>query len=613
MNKLISEISRAHSRAVKQLLAKRNLQGYWTGRLSDSALSTATAVTALYLASKASGKRHPKMSKAVESGLQWLALHQNKDGGWGDTVHSFSNISTTLLCWAAFGAVSGAEKTYSTTVCQAETWIREKTGSLAPKAIASAVLERYGKDRTFSVPILTMCALAGRMGTGRDAWKYVIPLPFELASLPPEWFAAVRLPVVSYALPALIAIGQVRHDKAPSRNLLIRGIRNATRRKTLSLLEKIQPTTGGYLEATPLTSFVLMSLAGANLPATGVAEKATDFLVQSQRKDGAWPIDTDLATWVTTLSVNAIGESLPEAECQPILQWLLGQQYKNVHPYTQAAPGGWAWTDLPGGVPDADDTPGALIALYELSHKEPDTDTVAAAKHGIQWLLQLQNTDGGIPTFCHGWGALPFDQSSPDLTAHTLRAMVLWQRYFDTEQQALVKTAIAQMLNFLSLTQSPSGAWHPLWFGNQHAPNDINPVYGTSRVLLALASIQESQTLPSMGQRAATWLMKNQNPDGGWGGVKGSPSSLEETSLALEALASTITLYATPDSRVVRSIKIGAQFMLATLGSSGPVQATPIGFYFAKLWYYEDLYPHIYSTAALGAVKAALLAVEHQQ
>ena len=36
------------------------------------------------------------------------------------------------------------------------------------------------------------------------------------------------------------------------------------------------------------------------------------------------------------------------------------------HPYTGAAPGGWAWTDLPGGVPDADDTPGALLALVAL-------------------------------------------------------------------------------------------------------------------------------------------------------------------------------------------------------------------------------------------------------
>jgi hypothetical protein len=40
----------------------------------------------------------------------------------------------------------------------------------------------------------------------------------------------------------------------------------------------------------------------------------------------------------------------------------------------------------------------------------------------VRWLLDLQNGDGGIPTFCRGWGALPFDRSAPDLTAHALRA-----------------------------------------------------------------------------------------------------------------------------------------------------------------------------------------------
>jgi len=41
-----------------------------------------------------------------------------------------------------------------------------------------------------------------------------------------------------------------------------------------------------------------------------------------------------------------------------LIDWLLDQQHRVEHPYTHAAPGGWAWTDLSGGVPDADDTSG---------------------------------------------------------------------------------------------------------------------------------------------------------------------------------------------------------------------------------------------------------------
>ena len=58
----------------------------------------------------------------------------------------------------------------------------------------------------------------------------------------------------------------------------------------------------------------------------------------------------------------AVDRSVPKAA----VDWLLDQQYRQVHPYTNADPGGWAWTDLPGGVPDADDTPGALLAVLQL-------------------------------------------------------------------------------------------------------------------------------------------------------------------------------------------------------------------------------------------------------
>src|SRR5262249_58268730 len=45
---------------------------------------------------------------------------------------------------------------------------------------------------------------------------------------------------------------------------------------------------------------------------------------------------------------------------------------------------------------------------------------------GLRWLGELQNRDGGWPTFCRGWGKLPFDRSGSDLTAHALRALRAW-------------------------------------------------------------------------------------------------------------------------------------------------------------------------------------------
>ena len=46
----------------------------------------------------------------ISGGLRWLAEHQNDDGGWGDSVKSISNISTTMLAHAAYHAAGMVEE-----------------------------------------------------------------------------------------------------------------------------------------------------------------------------------------------------------------------------------------------------------------------------------------------------------------------------------------------------------------------------------------------------------------------------------------------------------------------------------------------------------------------
>ncbi len=619
-----ARLERALAKARAALLAERGPHGHWEGELSSSALSTATAVTALELWQRhakpepQSAIRNPQ--SAITSGLHWLAEHQNPDGGWGDTVLSFSNISTTALGWAAFGAVPGAEAKWPQTVRRAEAWLAEHSSTegqeaqsnAQPKAqfairnsqfaigsLIAAIIARYGKDRTFSVPILTMCALAGRLGEGKEAWRRVIQLPFELAALPHKFFAALRLPVVSYALPALIAIGQVRHHHLPTRNPLTRLLRDRARAKTLRVLERIQPPGGGFLEATPLTSFVTMSLAGSGQADHPVAHRGVEFLLKSMRPDGSWPIDTNLATWVTTLAVNALGPSIHEVmsaeERGRILDWLLGQQYRTVHPYTNAAPGGWAWTDLPGGVPDADDTAGALLALKQLDDRTPRVREAAIA--GVKWLLDLQNCDGGIPTFCRGWTNLPFDRSSPDITAHALRAWFAWQRELPTTTLSQTNSASVKALRFLKTAQRADGTWLPLWFGNQSESDDGNPTYGTTQVERAFADLQ-AKDQSRADSPGLMWLLSVQRTDGSWsGGVKGG-SSVEETALATGTLAR----FSKQTAESADSIRHATDWLLRRVEDDTWTQPAPIGFYFAKLWYYERMYPMVFTVAALEAV-----------
>lgn len=606
---IAGKIERASASVRAALLAERNAAGHWTGELSTSALSTATAVCALATVAHQTGET--RYDSQIQQGLQWLAANANADGGWGDTTRSFSNISTTTLGWAAFGSVKGADDQYRTTVSAAEKWLTRKAGGVTTDKLVPAIVQRYGKDRTFSVPILTMCAIAGRLGIGREAWKHVMPLPFELAALPAKFYATARLPVVSYALPALIAIGQVRHDRLPTRNPIMRFFRDRTREKTLQVLTNIQPPNGGFLEATPLTSFVTMSLAAAGLPKHIVAKRGVEFLSASMRPDGSWPIDTNLATWVTTLAINglAAGDELnfSPSERERLLDWLLGQQYRTVHPYTNAAPGGWAWTDLPGGVPDADDTPGALLALHHLGIESPRVIEAAAA--GCHWLLGLQNGDGGIPTFCRGWGTLPFDRSSQDLTAHTLRAWYVWEKRLPDELKSKVAQGIRNGLRYLRKTQRSDGSWLPLWFGNQHAPDDENPTYGTAKVVLALAELSGrlDQAEAIALERGVNWLMTNQRGEGSWGGTKAGPASLEETALAVEALAAALASGKLAKTMYVQTrLLTGATWLAEQIEQGHGHDASPIGFYFAKLWYYEKLYPLVFAAGALERVKGLI-------
>ena len=603
---LVRELRAAHAAVRERLLAERTADGFWIGELSSSALSTATATSALATVDRAG------YAGLVEGGVAWLAAHQNADGGWGDTVDSPSHLATTMLCRAAL-VIAGADGRERACAERADEWITRQAGASAENRLA-ALRQLYGSDRTFSVPILTNCALAGMV-----EWSAIANLPFELARIPHRWLRLLRAHVVSYALPALIAIGQLLHQKHPTRVPLVRWIRNRSIEPTLGKLRAIQPATGGFIEAVPLTSFVVMSLAAAGRGDLAVTVHGCEFLAGAVRPDGSWPIDSNLSVWLTTQAVKALaaGPDEPPADLASTLAWIADRQHTAVHPFTHAAPGGWGWTHLAGGVPDADDTAGALLALGVAGPRTVGP-TVSS---GLAWLLELQNADGGWPAFCRGWGRLPFDRSSPDLTAHALRALNCWaDRAGDASGQ---RRAIERGLGYFQATQRADGAWAPLWFGNQQASDHVNLVYGTARVLAAYrdlgygggchgcpaamngtnaahacgAGMALTRSTVAPAERGLEFLLLSQNADGGWGGAAGVRSSMEETAAAVDALSGWMNRPAVREAAMR-----GGRFLAEGIAGGVIDKPSPIGLYFTKLWYSERLYPILWSLEALGRV-----------
>lgn len=600
------QLEAAYQKACRDLISERdNDSGVWIGRLSDSALSTATAISALSIVDqqRETGGTPPQFREIIDRTIQQLAAWQNDDGGWGDTDRSFSNIATTMLVRAAFH-LAGRAGDYPESMRQAEAYI-QKEGDI------SGLRRRFGKDKTFAVPILTNCALAGLVD-----WSAVTPLPFEWACLPFDRLKWLKLPVVSYAIPALVAIGQARYFHQKPRNPISCWIRKKAVAPSLRVLQRMQPDSGGFLEATPLTSFVVMSLASIGQVEHPVVQRGVEFLCRSLRENYAWPIDENLSTWVTTLSINALpldelfeaeikdqaDESEPADRYQKLLKKLLDRQQTEIHPFTSAAPGGWGWTNLSGAVPDVDDTAGALLALHKLCQKGHekewltdtgglDQNTVNAAFNGIAWLLSVQNRDGGWPTFCRGWGTMPFDRSTIDLTAHSLRALRAWLPALETKS-VKINRAIQSGFHFLHRSQREDGSWSPLWFGNQHHPTEENPIYGTARVLLAYRDHHKEST--SEAERAAAWLAGQQNSDGGWGGNLTDRSSTEETAVVLSALLGGWTQTDYGDT-----IEQGLNWLISAVESDHYRHASPIGLYFSRLWYYERIYPLVFTVDAL--------------
>ncbi|MEZ6048427.1 MAG: hypothetical protein R3C11_23215 [Planctomycetaceae bacterium] len=152
---------------------------------------------------------------------------------------------------------------------------------------------------------------------------------------------------------------------------------------------------------------------------------------------------------------------------------------------------------------------------------------------------------------------------------------------------------------YLSRQQREEGSWLPLWFGNQHASDEENPLYGTARVLAAWADLNRVDS--PAAERGLNWISNSQKENGSWSGQSGLPESVEETALAVEML-----ICCGGDEN---QISKGLNWLCEAVETDRYTEPSPIGFYFAKLWYFERLYPLIFTVSALQISSAGGLRI----
>ncbi|MBI2342016.1 MAG: squalene--hopene cyclase, partial [Deltaproteobacteria bacterium] len=225
--------------------------------------------------------------------------------------------------------------------------------------------------------------------------------------------------------------------------------------------------------------------------------------------------------WDTPWQITALLEAGISSNNPSLIKagkWLIEKQITNTYgdwrfKNPKAEPGGWSFEFENEFFPDVDDTIQVLHVLNKLAIPEKE----ASIRRGSNWLLSMQNDDGGFGAFDKNQklavvNKIPFsdhgaclDPSSPDITGRML--MLLPQ--MDTGS---FQTVVSKALNYLAQTQEAFGGWHGRW--------GVNYIYGTWCALTGIASLKNYAALDSDWQerikKAVKWLKSIQHEDGGW-------------------------------------------------------------------------------------------------
>ncbi|WP_051291407.1 squalene--hopene cyclase [Fictibacillus gelatini] len=315
---------------------------------------------------------------------------------------------------------------------------------------------------------------------------------------------------------------------------------------------------------------------------------------------------TTANVWNTTLISYALQEAglSPSTKViQKANQYILSRQQNKYGDWAvhnpHAKPGGWGFSDMNTINPDVDDSTAALRAIRRLA---PENAIYRRAwERGMDWVLSMQNSDGGWPAFERNVDKefltlLPIeegqdiliDPSTPDLTGRTLG--FLGDCTYLNRHYPMIKRGIKWLLD----SQREDGSWFGRW--------GICYLYGTWAAVTGMRAVGVPHDHPSI-QKAVTWLKKTQNPDGGWG--ESCRSDIEKRYIPLGVSTRTHTAWAL-DALIAASgdttpeIERGIHFLAGGEGQEKWIRQYPKGKGMAGAFYiHYHSYDYIWPLLAL--------------
>ena len=521
-------------RGAAHLLSLQAEEGYWLGELEADTTLESDYIFYLHVLGKADAGRIAKLANYVRR-------RQLPDGGWNIYFGGPSELNATVKAYFALKLAGDLPE--APHMQRARRRVHELGGLEATNSFTRFYL-----------------ALVG----GVD-WDIVPAVPPELMLLP-NWFAiniyemsswtrGIVIPLAilyankpRWSLPADVGVDELFRD--PSRNVpslrwsnelfswrnfflgLDRALKlyerlpwkplrqRALRQAQEWLLEHLERSEGlaAIYPAMMNAIFALLALGYSPddpLTAREIGQLAR-FEIEENDTIRLQPCVSPV--WDTAIAMVALEEAgLPPDHPALIgaADWLLARQLLGPGDWQVKTPGvrpgGWAFEFRNDFYPDVDDTAFVLMALQRVEH--PDRARLdAASRRGIDWLLGMQNRDGGWGAFDHNndrhfLTQIPFadhnamiDPSSADVTARVLECL---GRHGWPATHPVIERGVAYLLR----EQTPEGAWYGRW--------GVNYVYGTSGVLRSLETV--ALVARDYCQRAVAWLHSVQNADGGFG------------------------------------------------------------------------------------------------
>jgi squalene-hopene/tetraprenyl-beta-curcumene cyclase len=612
-----SRIEEAIERGVRWLLSAQSQEGYWWGELEADTTLESDYISYLHVLGKLDSDKTQKLAN-------YIRARQQPDGGWGLFPGAPAELNATVKAYT--GLRLAGDSPAAPHMQRAAAKARELGGVEATNSYVRFYLAMFGAiDWSFAPAIAPELMLVPRWLPFNlyemSSWTRAIVVPMTiLYALKPSWsfpenFSVQELFKTPDAQPpsltwnkseiswrnAFIALDRMlkAYERSPWKPFR----KTALKRANKWMMERLERSEGLATIYPSMMNSVYAMLAQGSDQTDPVVSREIDFLQRYEIEDEqtlrVQPCISPV--WDTAIALV----SLEEAGLDPAhpalvnaARWLVENQVLSGGDWQaknrKGAPGGWAFEFRNDFYPDVDDTAFVLMALGRVALPEEER-LRGSIRRGIDWLLSMQNRDGGWGAFDHEnniqfLNHIPFadhnamlDPSTADVTARVIEC--LGQMGWPATHPVVLEARA-----FLRRDQCSDGSWFGRW--------GVNYVYGTSGVLRALENFGLHKENDS--KRAANWLRAVQNEDGGFGetpasyddpALKGTgPSTASQTAWGLIGLLAVTT----PNDPAVERAVAWLASKQNTDGSWDESEFTGTGFprvFYLKYHLYRNSFP----------------------